>query len=91
MVRVAKILEDDGDINDSHLLMMSDLMSRTKVSFVRFLYNLKSNIGKERFQLKMLDLKFFRFKQYLHSNKIEKTMRRPPRIPVISTMNARLL
>jgi len=36
-------------------------------------------------------LKCFRFKQYLHNNKIEKTMIRPPTIPVISTMNARFL
>lgn len=35
-------------------------------------------------------LKLFRFKQYLQRNKIEKTMRRPPTIPVINTMNARV-
>ncbi len=92
VVRVETILEFHIDINDLNPIMMLDLMFRTKVSFVRLLYNINIYIDKHFFYKKIFEfyLKCFRFKQYLHSNKIEKTMRRPPTIPVISTMNARL-
>lgn len=76
---------------DSNGSMMLDVMFHREVSSARLLYKKDPIILQRTNHSWIFNLKFFRFRQYLHRNKIEKTMRSPPSIPLISTMNARLL
>ena len=89
-------MENTFDIHlDEHerlRLTRSDGIVRRNPSFLSLLYNPSKDAAVRSISrdASVVYLEFFRLRRYLHSRRMEKTIRRPPTIPVRRTRNARL-